>query len=696
MSEPATSALPGTQLGDFVLEGLLGQGGGGTVYAARWGHRPVALKVLREDLLSDPSERRRFLDEAKLLAEVNHPGVVRILGYGALPDGRPYLAMERLEGESLAERVRRGPMEPEEALRLHAQLAQAAQALHDRGLVHRDIKPENVFLVQDGLHAVLLDFGIAKPLGAPASTVTRQGGVRGTPAYMAPERFFGAPASPATDIYELGVVLYAMLTGRLPWELSEDPVSRLSPLRPSAIGCSLPGRLEDALLSALSTRAENRPGSPAIFAAHLEEAMRQPGARPARRTADLEALGFCTTQATPSRAEVPFWGQTTRSRATGEHIPALPAPSTGLRQGLRPGLRQGLLGAGALALLLLAGGVTAMVALTRRTRPVGEQTPALLVPASLLEGHEFDRLAWGLHGADTFLFLRLRHEELQRSSMWETFSKGLAEHPGLALLARLEKRCGLDLLRETRWLSVGLAGSHAAPLVDAVLRGSWTRARIESCLQGFESGGSGESGESDARGEGSSKAVERLGQVSRVQLGGHFVYLAWPAEDTFMVSTRSAADPEWYRARLEHRTPLWTREAMLGAFESLDPDDTALLITTDADFQAHELLKGLPRPEALALTLRTRKDLLLRGVLSYSDPQRATSAEELLRSRLGSLLGENAVLELVLASKQVTRQGKRVEVSFQLTESTSRLVGVALASALKSASFSLPAGAPKP
>jgi serine/threonine protein kinase len=113
---------------------------------------------------------------------VNHPGVVKVLGFALLPDDRPYLAMERLTGESLADRLRRGPMAAGEALARFAELADALGALHDRGLLHRDVKPENVFLAGEPARAMLFDFGIAKGEGAPASTMTQDGAVRGTPA----------------------------------------------------------------------------------------------------------------------------------------------------------------------------------------------------------------------------------------------------------------------------------------------------------------------------------------------------------------------------------------------------------------------------------------------------------------------------------------------------------------------------------
>ncbi|MGE0404203.1 MAG: serine/threonine-protein kinase, partial [Kofleriaceae bacterium] len=185
------------KLGEFRIEGVLGEGGSGIVYDATWGPRRVALKVLHVHLADTERVRAQFLAEAQRLQQITHSSVVKVLNVGQLPDNRPFLAMERLEGDTLASVLARGPMPLVAALELFAELCGAVGALHEQGLIHRDLKPENVFIVA-GKHAVLLDFGIAKDVAAPSSTTTMEGGVRGTPAYMAPERFFGQPAAIAT------------------------------------------------------------------------------------------------------------------------------------------------------------------------------------------------------------------------------------------------------------------------------------------------------------------------------------------------------------------------------------------------------------------------------------------------------------------------------------------------------------------
>lgn len=332
-----------SRLGGFDILGLLGHGGSGVVYSARWGHREVALKVLHPALVATDKERDRFFAEAQLLAGITHPSVVKVLNVGGLPDGRPYLAMELLRGETLAARLGRGPMPLPAALEIFYQIASAVDALHERGLVHRDLKPENVMLVGDGEFAILLDFGIAKDLAAPDSTITQDGGVRGTPAYMAPERFFGQSASVSTDIYELSVVLYAMLAGRLPWGDCADPEARLNPLPPSAHGISLPGTLEVDLLRALSTRAQNRPDTVRELWARVQSQSAGVAsvAPRKRRTADVQVPTPRVTAPSPSAphpAPAPAVGSAPHLAPARAPTPP-PAPGGGVQYATTESLR---------------------------------------------------------------------------------------------------------------------------------------------------------------------------------------------------------------------------------------------------------------------------------------------------------------------------------------------------------------------
>jgi serine/threonine-protein kinase len=277
------------RLGDFTLRSAIGHGGTATVYAASSGrHGEVALKVLRADLALSERERERFCEEARCMSRVRHPSLVPLVDAGLLPDGRPYVCMPLLRGETLAVRVERGPLPLEVAMQYLRELADGVTALHRTGMVHRDIKPENVFLEQPGDRAVLLDFGLARDADRSPGTTTRAGAMRGTPAYMAPERFFGAPATVATDIYELAVVAYVMLVGRLPWDLEHDGAARLHPRPPSDFGVALPGLLGTVLLRALSTRPEARPATAAALAEDAQHATRA-SVQPLARTEDHAA-----------------------------------------------------------------------------------------------------------------------------------------------------------------------------------------------------------------------------------------------------------------------------------------------------------------------------------------------------------------------------------------------------------------------
>ncbi len=261
------------RLGDFEVTALLGEGGNGEVYAATKDGVAVALKILRGDLELTERERRRFLEEAAKMRRVAHPSIVPVLEAGTLPDGRPFLSMPRLEGETLAARLQRGPVDPTSAFRIFAELGDAVATLHRADLVHRDIKPENVLVTHQG-RAVLLDLGIARDVNAKSSTTTEEGTMRGTRAYMAPERFFGSPAGVLTDLYELAVVLYLMLTGRLPWDDAAGPGGRLHPAHPDSWGTKQSPLVSTALLRALSTRPEVRPRSAEDFIAEIDRASR--------------------------------------------------------------------------------------------------------------------------------------------------------------------------------------------------------------------------------------------------------------------------------------------------------------------------------------------------------------------------------------------------------------------------------------
>ncbi|MFK7991919.1 MAG: serine/threonine-protein kinase [Sandaracinaceae bacterium] len=203
-----------TVAGRYRLLRELGRGGTATVYAAmdEASGDEVALKLIHVD--DDGLHRARLFREARLLKSLQHPGVVRLLDCGGLPDGRAYLVMERLKGQTLRDRMDGCFWLPlEEVKALASSLFSALSAVHQLGVVHRDVKPSNVFLGADG-RVSLFDFGIGRDLGDPGSRLTAPGVVMGTVAYMAPERMFGVDGGPMADVYGVAATLYEALTGR--------------------------------------------------------------------------------------------------------------------------------------------------------------------------------------------------------------------------------------------------------------------------------------------------------------------------------------------------------------------------------------------------------------------------------------------------------------------------------------------------
>jgi serine/threonine protein kinase len=209
------TARPNVLSDRYALKDRIGRGGMGEVYAAddQRLEREVAVKLLRADLAEEPAMCRRFENEARATARLTHPNVVGIFDTG-VQDGVPYLVMERLPGTTLGDRMRAGTLNEEEARLLAFDVLAALAAAHDAGIVHRDVKPGNVLFASDG-RAKVTDFGIAKIAEGLDQTATAM--LLGTPVYMAPERFHGAPATPRSDLYSLGVVLYEALSGRKPF-----------------------------------------------------------------------------------------------------------------------------------------------------------------------------------------------------------------------------------------------------------------------------------------------------------------------------------------------------------------------------------------------------------------------------------------------------------------------------------------------
>ncbi len=501
-------------LGEFRIEAVLGEGGSGIVYDATWGPRRVALKILHPHLADSERVRAQFLLEAQRLQAITHPAVVKVLGVGQLPDLRPYLAMERLDGETLAQVLARGPLALSPALELFGELCAAVATLHDQGLIHRDLKPENVFIVANK-HAVLLDFGIAKELAAPASTTTMDGGVRGTPAYMAPERFFGQPASVATDIYELAVTLYAMLAGRLPWDDLADPEARLSP-RPLVDLADVPEELDVEIRRALSTRAQNRPTSAsaldaAVRAAAGSAAPTQPSETARMKPATQPPAPNATV--TAEKTSKPWFAErqntTDRGKTPLAWVPQPTAPAPVPRRKW-PWL------AAALAVTLLVGGAviwrlrpepaaTAPVAamqtvpqppvktLPAAEDPWGTSKPLPPPPAALpTSGPEVSiavaqaELAKAIPHlpADTSFLAAGLVGHLRRDERFASMFDQLGKHPKVTMMMGMVPPCLNTLIAGSEWFAFGSTGFMAGEQGTLIVRGRWQRSDVEACFAG--------------------------------------------------------------------------------------------------------------------------------------------------------------------------------------------------------------------
>ena len=278
-SEPETLAT-GSIAGGWQLVRALATGGHGTVYlAAHTGTgRRAALKVLARAFASSPEMSSRFMREARILSRLRHPNVVDILELGLLPDGRPFVAMELLEGRSLLDLVfARGRFSLPEALELLAPVCDALCAAHREGVIHRDVKASNVFVeAGDPPHVKLLDFGVAHAAGPDDPSITVTGERLGSVHAMAPELIRGDAVDARADVYALGVLLYQLLTGELPfWSEDQFELERLHltapPPRPGRLA-PVPAAVDALVERALAKRPEDRFSSASAFLEALRAA----------------------------------------------------------------------------------------------------------------------------------------------------------------------------------------------------------------------------------------------------------------------------------------------------------------------------------------------------------------------------------------------------------------------------------------
>ena len=259
-----TSLSTGQLVSAYRILELVGTGGMGWVYRAKHvleGH-VVALKVLRGDQLSQDRSIDRMMREATVLASVPHPGLPRFYECGMLPDRRPWIAMELVDGASLAGSIARGPVRPLDVLDVIAAVSDILASAHAHGVTHRDIKPDNIFLTPDDVFPVrLIDWGIAHYLAG--ARYTNMNEAIGTPTYMAPEQARGGPTDGHCDVYGLGVVAYHALAGRPPFlggnsvEILVQHLNR--PLPALAPRCDAPREVIDLVEKMLIKNFEDRP-----------------------------------------------------------------------------------------------------------------------------------------------------------------------------------------------------------------------------------------------------------------------------------------------------------------------------------------------------------------------------------------------------------------------------------------------------
>jgi serine/threonine protein kinase len=381
--------LIGQTIGNYLVTQKLGEGGMGSVYLAEHPSigKKVALKVLHSEFSSNHDVANRFFQEAKAVNDIGHPNIVDIVDFGMIQAGSGreqlvYFIMEYLAGHTLSQVIHtESPMPPERALMIALQVADALSASHKCGIVHRDLKPDNIILVQRGRErdfVKLLDFGIAKLTGgnAAGSHRTRAGIVMGTPAYMSPEQCEGRDSvDHRTDVYALGIVIYEMLTGRVPFigeGYGEILVQHLTQ-RPTPVSQfrMLPAHVEVVVMKALEKRADMRYPT-------MEEFMRAMADPVGYVEAHGGVAGFLQRQLMPSSAPLPPVRLTPAplTPPPGTLIaPAYvtPAPTTlgsATGQVQAPRSKMGLIVA-AVAIMVVAGAISAILAITGKGKDKG-------------------------------------------------------------------------------------------------------------------------------------------------------------------------------------------------------------------------------------------------------------------------------------------------------------------------------------
>ncbi|MHB1558369.1 MAG: serine/threonine-protein kinase [Isosphaeraceae bacterium] len=381
--------LSGTTLGDFQVERLLGRGGMGEVYLATQLslNRPVALKVLRPEVLAKPGYLDRFVAEALTVAKLNHPSIVHVYAMDEI-EGIHFIAMEYVEGTNLREYVRkRGALDLPQALAIMKQTGQAIGAAGEAGLIHRDVKPENILIARRG-RVKVADFGLCRHMDEDAAHLTQAGTTMGTPAYMSPEQAQGHPLDHRSDLYSLGATFYYMLAGVPPFRADSPVALALKQVReiPSSLLIhrpDLPLEIDRLVMKLMAKNPADRFQSAAEMLAELARIREtiqipsspsgEPADGPCARTEEFPASGQLATAPATATARVapartPALIDDRRGRApqpavAARDIPvaAGPAGSDDAAEGHRPAF-SGWIATAAAALGLLTGGLSGWAA----------------------------------------------------------------------------------------------------------------------------------------------------------------------------------------------------------------------------------------------------------------------------------------------------------------------------------------------
>lgn len=311
---------PGQMLGAYRIIGQVGQGGMATVYKAYQPSmdRNVAIKVLPGQLAESGEFVRRFQQEARTIARLEHPHILPVFDYGE-DNGISYFVMRYLDAGTLKDKMEAGPLSLEEIDHLFTQLAEALGYAHDRGVVHRDLKPSNALVDSEG-NVFLTDFGIAKILESASPRLTRTDAIMGTPAYISPEQAKSLPVDQRSDIYSLGIILYEMVTGRVPFSADTPMAVILKHLNdplplPTTVKSDIPPGIEQVILKALAKEPQDRFASTEEFVQAWKRALMD---MPTMR------LG---TDATPAPASA------SSSSSAPTQVEFAPAPRTVVKSG---------------------------------------------------------------------------------------------------------------------------------------------------------------------------------------------------------------------------------------------------------------------------------------------------------------------------------------------------------------------------